>query len=59
MSEALKMHALNDLFLAHLKTCSQCKAATENRKMALCFKGIRLLTGKPPPGRPSGDGGAA
>ena len=57
MSEALK-RPLNDLFLAHLKTCSQCKSATVDRRMALCFKGIRLLTGKPPT-RPPSDGGAA
>ena len=55
MSETLKLHAPNDLFLAHVKNCTQCKAATaENRRMALCFKGIRLLTGKPPPNRAGG-----
>lgn len=64
MSDALKTcPKLNDLFLAHVKNCKQCRTATDDgwpagkTYSALCFKGIRLLTGKPPPTR--SDGGAA
>ena len=56
MSDALRKHPINDLFREHMKNCKQCREAAENRRMVLCFKGIRLLTGKPPP---NAQGGAA